>query len=77
MSIPIAEVLMFSKGARRLVEAIQKAKGKWAIVTSGTRVLAESWVKVGNVLRLRLIISDYFSDYGAPCPRDLRYSGSS
>jgi len=75
--MPIAEVLIFSKGARRLIEAIQGVKGKWAVVTSGTRVLAESWVKVGKILRPRLAISNQFSGYGSPCPRDLRYSGSS
>ncbi|KAF8474670.1 HAD-like domain-containing protein [Kalaharituber pfeilii] len=33
-------------GARKLIKAIQQVKGKWAIVTSGTKVLAGAWMKV-------------------------------
>ena len=33
-------------GARRLVERIVEEGGRWAVVTSGTGVLAGAWVKV-------------------------------
>lgn len=59
-------------GARRLVEAIQMVKGKWAVVTSGTKVLAQSWVKVMDLPVPGIFVTADQVENGKPDPQGYR-----
>ncbi|KAI9851798.1 MAG: hypothetical protein M1838_002656 [Thelocarpon superellum] len=55
-------------GARELLLALDKDKGRWAIVTSGTRPLIHGWLAVLNLAHPAHLVSAEDVEHGKPDP---------
>ena len=55
-------------GARQLLQALEEEKGRWAIVTSGTRALVTGWLKVLALAHPEHLVVAEDVDRGKPHP---------